>query len=465
MPVSPVNGHSPAGRKSRLPSRILARISPYLSFISGLAPAKLVALGYLTYLLAGWVLLCLPWAEKGAGGTALDHLFIAMSALSTTGLATISIADNYSLFGQLVVLALIQVGGLGYMTLGSFILLSRKSELTPLRHGVGKAVFSLPESFRMDKFIKSVVRFTVAIELIGAVLLYVLFRRASVPGPLYSAVFHSVSAFCTAGFSLNNLSFVPFAGDFWVNVVIAALSYLGAIGFIVCVDYWRMFRGKAASVTLTSKIIVRTTLWLSIIGTLLLFLAEPSFQTMPVNLRILASFFQCMTAMTTVGFNSVSIAALSKSSILLLIVLMIIGASPAGTGGGIKSTTFSAIWGVMWSAARGEKEVQFWGKTIPVERVWMAFASAGFYLFALVVGAYFFDLAEKTPFDENFFEAASALGTVGLSMGITAGLGSLGKIILVFLMYCGRVGPLTFGAALFFRQAEKPAVQDSDIAI
>jgi trk system potassium uptake protein TrkH len=438
---------------------------PFVEFFYGLPPAKLVALGYLTYLLIGWVLLCLPWAEKGAGGSALDHLFTAMSALSTTGLATISIADNYSLFGQLVVLALIQAGGLGYMTLGSFILLSRRSELTPLRQEVGKAVFSLPESFKMDKFIRSVVRFTAVIELIGAASLYLLFRRAHVESPLYSAVFHSISAFCTAGFSLDNASFAPFVNDFRVNMVIAALSYLGAIGFIVCVDYWRMLRGKVEQVTLTSKIIVRTTLLLSIIGTILLFLAEPSFQAMPADERMLASFFQCMTAMTTVGFNTVSIGALSKSSILLLIVLMVIGASPAGTGGGIKSTTFSAIWGVMWSAARGEKEVRFWGRTIPLERVWMAFASAGFYLFALVAGVYFFDLVEKSTFDQNFFEAASALGTVGLSMGITSGLSDLGKIILVFLMYCGRVGPLTFGAALFFRQAQKPVVQDSDIAI
>ena len=427
----------------------------------GLHPAKLVFLGYVWYIAAGWLLLSLPYAQKGKGAGALDSLFIAASAVSTTGLVTVSIADSYTFLGQAVILVLIQLGGIGYMTVGSFLILSRRADLPALHSEVGRAVFSLPVSFRLDKFIRSVVRFTLAIELLGAAALYVLFRRAGVEEPLWSAVFHSVSAFCTAGFSLNNDSFERFAGDFWVNAVIAALSYLGAMGFIVCVDFWRMLRGKIREMTLTSKIILWTTFWLSAGGTALIFLTEPSIRRMPVDERLLAAFFQAMTAMTTVGFNTIPTGGLAKASVLLVVLLMVIGASPSGTGGGIKSTTFSAVLGVMRSAMHGEKEVRFWGRPIPLERIWMACASLGFYLSALLIGTYLLELTERAPFEKIIFEAASALGTVGLSMGITGELTHLGKIIVAALMFCGRVGPLTFGAALFCRRGGGPEEKDA----
>jgi len=206
-------------------------------------------------------------------------------------------------------------------------------------------------------------------------------------------------------------------------------------------------------------------LWLSVAGTILFLTVEPSLKTLPLVDRILAAFFQCMTATTTVGFNTISIGALSKASVLLIIILMVIGSSPAGTGGGLKTTTFTAMLGVMRSALRGERDVRFWGKKIPVERVWLAFSNIGFYLITLVVGVYLLDLVESTPFDQNAFEAASALGTVGLSMGITAGLTSLGKIIITFLMFAGRVGPLTLGSALFFRKETDSQSRDEDLAV
>jgi trk system potassium uptake protein TrkH len=433
--------------------------------VRALHPAKLVFLGYVWYVATGWLLLSLPYAQKGKGAGALDNLFIATSAVSTTGLVTVSVADSYNFLGQAVILALIQLGGIGYMTVGSFLILSRKAELPAVRAEVGRAVFSLPASFRLDKFIRSVIRFTLLIEAAGAAALYLIFRRAGVPDALWSAVFHSVSAFCTAGFSLNNDSFERFAGDFWANAVIAALSYLGAMGFIVCVDFWRMLRGRIREMTLTSKIILWTTFWLSVGGTVLIFLAEPSIQRMPVDQRLLAAFFQAMTAMTTVGFNTIPTGDLAKGSVLLVVLLMVIGASPAGTGGGVKSTTFTAFLGVMRSALHGGHEVRFWGRSIPLERVWMACASLGFYLAALLVGTYLLELTERAPFEKIIFEAASALGTVGLSMGITGDLTNLGKIIVTALMFCGRVGPLTFGTALFWRREGGPEEREADLAV
>jgi trk system potassium uptake protein TrkH len=317
----------------------------------------------------------------------------------------------------------------------------------------------------MEKFIPSVVKFSLAIELLGAAALYILFRKAGTPHPLWNSVFHSVSAFCTAGFSLSNSSFAPFAGDFWMNAVLAALSYLGAIGFIVCVDAWRMATGKVREMTLTSKVILWSTFWLSVAGTLLIFLGEPSIQARPLGERLLAAFFQAMAALTTVGFNTVDIGQISKASVLVLTVLMVIGASPSGTGGGLKCTTFSAVLGVMRSAIRGEHEVKFWGRPVPIGRLWIAVASLGFYLAALIIGTYLLEATEITPFDQNLFEVASALGTVGLSMGITSSLSAVGKVIVILLMFCGRLGPLTLGMALLHRAGAAPGQGDNDLAV
>jgi trk system potassium uptake protein TrkH len=227
-----------------------------------------------------------------------------------------------------------------------------------------------------------------------------------------------------------------------------------------------MVTGRVRQMTLTSKIILWSTFWLSVAGTLLLFLGEPSIQAKPLEERLMAAFFQAMTAMTTVGFNTIGIGALSKASVLLIVLLMVIGSSPSGTGGGLKCTTFSAFLGVMRSAMRGEQEVRFWNRPIPPERVWTAVGSAGFYLSALVVGTYLLEMTQSSPFDQNLFEAASALGTVGLSMGVTQSLTALGKVIVIMLMFCGRLGPLTFGMAVFRGpDLAAPEKQDNDLAV
>jgi trk system potassium uptake protein TrkH len=423
----------------------------------------MVLLGYLSYVVVGWLLLCLPFAHRA--GNALDHLFTATSAASTTGLATVGTPDGYTLFGQIIILVLIQLGGIGYMTLGSFFVLSRREPLSTVRQNVGQAVFSLPESFRIDKFIRSVIRFTIAIETVGATALFFLFRDAGVEAPLWQAIFHAVSAFCTAGFSLNPDSLVRFAGHTGVNLTIAALAFLGAVGFIVFVDLTRMILGKVRKVTLTTKIILWSTFWMTVAGTLIVFVSEPALRDLPAHRRLLASFFQAMTAQTTVGFNTIDIAGISKASVLLLIVLMVVGSSPSGTGGGIKCTTATAILGVMRSAARGESGVRFWGRSIPADRVQAAVAVLGFYILTLLAGTWLLELTESTPFDQNFFEVASAVGTVGLSMGITPGLSALGKLVVIVLMFSGRVGPMTLGTALFTRRTGEPPVRDSDLAV
>jgi len=433
-------------------------------FLVAMHPLRLLILGYTSYILVGWVLLCLPFAKHGPGAAALDNLFISTSAMSTTGLATVSVADSYSLFGQIVILLLIQFGGIGYMTFSSFVILSRKRQLSDTRTEIANAVFSLPQSFRMDKFLRSVILFTVVIETIGSVCLYFIFKQAEQPNALWSAIFHSISSFCTAGFSLYNNSFESFAGNFWLNLTIAVLSYAGAVGFIVCVDVWRRITNKIRHVTLTTKIILHCTFWVSLVGTAILFVSEPSIKQLEVDKRLIAAFFQAMTSMTTVGFNTISISKISRASLLLLTTLMIIGASPSGTGGGLKSTTFTALLGIMRSTLRGKRHIYFWGRRVPGERVRLAVATFCFYMAFLLLGVYLLTLTEKMDFEAVLFESASALGTVGLSTGVTPLLSILGKIIVTFLMFVGRLGPLTFGMSLFMGRQAAPG-EDGDVAI
>ena len=436
----------------RIPATFFARIDP----------VRQMTMGYFSYVIFGWILLALPICHTQTGKvTSLAALFTATSAVSTTGLATVSTGGDFNFLGQIVILLLIQLGGIGYMTFSSFVCLARGDVLSATRQEIGKAVFSLPDEFRIEKFIRSVLKFSFVIEGIGALMLFFAFRDAGLKNPLWSAVFHSVSAFCTAGFSLYDNSFEGLKGNVAVNVILGVLSYAGAVGFIVFIDFWRWIIGKTERITLTSKIIVSMTVWIMCVGTFLFFISDPLVRQLPPGERLLASWFQVMTASTTVGFNTLPIGALSHASMLLIITLMVIGASPSGTGGGLKTTTFSAVYGVIKSVIRRKNRITVYGREIPEPRLRSATAALGFYLGILLIGCYLLALTEtQQPFLGLFFEASSALGTVGLSTGITAELSPLGQCIIVMMMFIGRVGPLAFGIALFFHRSQMRRHED-----
>jgi len=314
----------------------------------------------------------------------------------------------------------------------------------------------------MGKFIRSIIVFTLLIEFAGAIALYPVFRSHGLACPAWQAVFHSVSAFCTAGFSLIDNSFEDFRGDIWLNLVTITLSYLGAIGFIVLLDCWDCCVHKKRGMTLTSKIILWCTFWISLIGTVLFAVDEPTISGMPLHERIIASWFQVMSAGTTVGFDTIPISTLSASSVFLLIVVMVIGASPSGTGGGLKTTTFTALWAVMLSAIRHDENITFAKRIIPLSRVKAAVAALFLYLLALGSGVYAISLVEEKKLPDLVFECASALGTVGLSRGITDSLSEPGKIILILLMFIGRAGPVSIGMSLLVskKRSKTPATED-----
>ncbi len=437
----------------------------FLRYVQSLPPIRLVTLGYLSYVLAGWMLLSLPFTHAQGRVGALDALFTATSAMSTTGLATVSTGNDFNLAGQILILILIQLGGIGYMTFGSFVVLSRSGTLSDRRRQIGETVFNMPEGFQIDKFLRSVIVFSILAETLGAAALYPQFLRAGLPMPLWSSIFHSISAFCTAGFSLYDTSFEALRSHVGINIVLGLLSYLGAMGFIVLLDVWHRITLRTPALTLTTRIIIVATAWVSLVGTLLFFLGEPSIRSLPAHERLLAALFQVMSSITTVGFNSVPIGQLSPATLFLIIMLMVIGASPSGTGGGLKTTTLTALFGVIRSVMAGNTQVTFWRRAIPIERVRVAMATLGFYSISLIAGCYLLALTESFPFEGLLFEAASALGTVGLSTGITADLSPMGKLIVTGLMFVGRLGPLAFGMALFLPSGQTQQATADDLVI
>jgi trk system potassium uptake protein TrkH len=417
--------------------------------LARISPLKLLLLGYVAYILVGWIGLSLPISHKGDRVAAIDNLFTATSAVSTTGLATVTTPESYSFFGQCIILVMIQLGGVGYMTVGSFILLVRKHSLPQTNEEVAKAAFTLPEGFSVRELLKNVVLFTLGIEILGVIALYFAFSNASVENALWQAVFHSISAFCTAGFSLFPDSLESFRSNFWVNAIVATLSLCGSIGFLVFSDAMRSIKSPGAKRTLTTRIILQATLISVFAGWFVLFLCEPSYRALPPEQRLLSSGFQAISALTTVGFNTTSIGELALAPTFLMLLLMIMGASPSGTGGGLKSTTVSAAIATTISTLKGRDRVTFWGCEVPSHRLSLAFASLVFYITIFFIGGFLLLLLQgDNPFHDVIFEAASALGTVGLSRGLTGDLTPVSKLVVIVLMFIGRVGPITFGLAL-----------------
>ena len=434
-------------------------------FLSTLNPLQVLIYGYLGLLVVGFALLRLPFMRTTNIGV-LDDLFTATSALSTTGLATVNVSTDYTFWGQLIILILIQFGGLGYMSLGSFFVLIRRRKISSRTSEMLGYDFSLPQGFNVLRFIRSMILFTVALEVVGALLLMWIFWAAGESGVIWKGIFHSISAFCTAGFSLYGDSFVGFADNFALNAVISVLAISGALGFIVFTDLFERASGRKSRITYTSRIIVRFTFIGILIGMAVLFLSDPAIAAMPPERGLLIAFFQSMTAFTTVGFNTYDIGIIFPAPMFFMILLMIVGASPSGTGGGMKSTTFTALYAQLKSTFRGDYDAIYMNRKIPEHKVATATSNFFFYVLTICAGTYLLLLVQEQPIYQVLFEAVSALGTVGLSTGITGDLTVVGKLIVIFMMFLGRIGPLSFGMVVF-KPSEAPGAKAEleDLAI
>jgi len=419
--------------------------------------------GYIFLTILCFIFLVLPFSQSSQNDI-VDHLFFAVSIVSTTGLAPADFSTSYNLFGQIISLIFIQLGGIGYMALSSFIIMKQFDRLPSLSARLLKLEFNLPPKYPLVSFIYSVFIFTLLIEIIGAVFLYFGFREAGIENPFWQAIFHSISAFCTAGFSLFGDSMSSFSDNSLITTTILILSLLGSIGFIVLLDFWLMLIRKRKQITLTSRIILFSTFLFLIISSITIYLSDKELiATGWEGMKF--SIFQSVSAHTTVGFNNYDIGAIDSGGIFILIVLMVIGASPAGTGGGIKTTSISALIAVLTSILKRRERVTFFKKEIPAPNIYLAISSAIFYTFILCLGTWIILMidGENFAFEKILFEVTSALSTVGISTGITGELSDLSKLIISFLMFIGRLGVLTFGFALISKTPllrHKPKKED-----
>lgn len=438
----------------------------YDNFQISRSPQMNLVWGFFLYLIVGFVLLSIPLFHKG-DVSILDNLFTSTSAVSTTGLATVNIYESYNFFGQLIILVLIQLGGIGYMTLTTYFLLFTTNKLTRWHSKIIGAEFTLPNTIKIRDFIKSVIVFTIAMEFLGTLAFYKGFAEVDLSQiqRIWFSIFHSISSFCTAGFSLFANGFEDFHANTWINVIVSILSIAGSLGFIVITDIWYRVTGRSKQLSFTTKLVVYGFVILLFFGTCNLYFSEPVLHDL-VDSSLMASFFQVMSAMTTVGFNTIDIGSLSLPMLLLIIFLMYIGASPSGTAGGLKITTLIAMISVLKSRLLGQKRISFLGRTIPFDRLYVATSSFILYTSLIFLFTYLLSFTEDFELDKILFEVASALGTVGLSTGITGDLSWIGKLLIIVLMFIGRVGVLTFGFALLQReQIAGEVLLEDDLAV
>lgn len=430
-----------------------------------LSPNRTLALGFLTIIVSGALLLMLPFANRsGRGLSFLDSLFTATSATCVTGLVVADTWTQFSLPGQVILLVLIQVGGLGYMTmmLQASLLMGKKLGLR--QRSVMMESVSAQRLSDVLTLLRYILRGTALIEGAGAVLLSIRFiPELGLARGLWYSVFHSVSAFCNAGFDLMGFrepysSLTHYVFDPLVNLTVCALILLGGLGFLV----WRDVRENGLHFrrySLHSKLMLTATLILTVGGTALFWLAERHnlLAGMDPGRQALVALFQAVSPRTA-GFNTVDLAGLTSGGGLLTIVLMFIGAGPGSTGGGVKVTTVVVCLLTLRAYIRGKREVGAFNRRLDEEQIHRAAAGVTLYMTLAAAGGFLLLAAQPFPLQDALFEVFSAMSTVGLSTGITRALIPFNRVILIVMMFCGRIGSLSMLMALAERTP--PRVKD-----
>jgi trk system potassium uptake protein TrkH len=423
-------------------------------------PYQVLVLGYAIVTLIGATLLCLPISSaQGRHQSFVDSLFVATSGISTTGLSPVDIGSYYNLFGQVVLLCIFQIGGVGYMTFIMFLTYLLGIRLPITTKFVARE--SLPGSNLriLEKFFLIVVVFTFIFEAGGAVILTHFWSKEFPFGrALYLGIFHSVSAFCTAGFSVFPDNLAGYRDSIVVNLTIIVVSIAGGIGFFVLYDVCRVLakvikQQHPRRLSVHTKLAVIVTAAVMLTGTVVVFAAEKWPDNFRLPGKLMISAFQSVSASTTDGFNTIDIGAMAPMSLTFLMLLVFVGASPGGTGGGIKTTTLGVIISFLWSQLKGrDLHVNIFKREIPAGTVHKAFAILSWFGIIVLVDMIILSAIEKASYLQILFEAVSALGNTGLSTGITASLTTTGKIALIITMFIGRIGPLTAGYFLVGRQ-------------
>lgn len=424
-------------------------------------PTHILLLAFLFLIFIGSLLLSLPISVTSMDKLSyIDALFTACSAVCVTGLVVNDIGQDFSLFGQWVILFLIQIGGLGIMSFSVLVtlFLGRKfSHSDTMRLQESYATVNFKETVSAIAFI---FKFTFLFEFLGTILLFLSWKTTDVSWTvtLYQAVFHSVSAFCNAGFSLFSDSLIAFQTDTSTIFVVAALIILGGIGFPVLFNLYQRYKSVAfVPLKLHTHLVIRVTFWLIIIGTAFIFFTERHHALDSLNTvdQLQVAFFQSVTTRTA-GFNTIDIGVFHSSTIMIMIIWMIIGASPGSTGGGLKTTTFGILVISFWNILRSSFRFDFLRKTIDSQSVLKAFTSLFTILFLICLFSFMLFSSESLPASKVFFEVVSAFSTVGLSQGVTAELSAYGKAMIMLVMFIGRIGPFVFLYAFFSQKVYKP---------
>lgn len=424
-------------------------------YAAKLTPAQTVIISFGGIILIGSLLLSLPISAQ-AGKTVgfVDALFAATSATCVTGLSTLSLADDFSVFGQIVILVLVQIGGLGFMTLSTSLALFMGKSLGVREQVMMQGMLDSSSSQELLNLIINIVRFTLLIEFLGAIVLTIGFFNADfeIGQSLYLGFYHSISAFCNAGFALFNTSLEEFKFSPLIHGTISVLIILGGLGFVVMQEIIDAIRTKKRIIdfSLHSKIVLTTNFLLLAFAATYLFFGEflHAFTDYSLWEKIQISLFQSVT-IRTAGFNTVPLADLHPHSIYMMLLLMFVGASPGSTGGGVKTTTFAILVQSVKATLTNNNRVEMFERTIP--NIIVVRSIAIFIISLITVSTAVLIMMRLEPgkdFLSLLFETVSAFGTVGLSLGITSTLTGVGKVVISALMFIGRVGPLTLVLAV-----------------
>ena len=420
------------------------------------SPMRRIAFSFFMVILIGSLLLACPFSNQGTIAPYIDHLFIATSATCVTGLVPVVVADQYTLIGQLVIILLIQIGGLGFLTLLNMFIYALRKRLTYTNKIIMQEALNQNSMAAIGIYIKRVIKYTAFFELMGAVLLsFVFVPEFGVVKGLYYGLWHSISAFCNAGFDvIGPNSLIPYQTNILVNLTIAGLIIAGGLGFVVWIDLrmsWRHYKENFkffklktffSSLSLHTKVVLTATVSLLLGGTLVILLLEynnpGTIGSLSFGDKVLASFFQSTTTRT-----AVDMAALHDSTKLFMSILMFIGGSPAGTAGGIKTVTLVISLMYIFSLQNGYETVSMFKRRVDDQVVKRSLTIAILSFFICTLGLFILSMNEGADFIDLIFEVFSAFGTVGLSASLTPTLTVLGKIVIIILMYIGRIGPLT----------------------
>lgn len=410
---------------------------------------RTISLSFFMVIFIGSILLSLPIANKGAPIPYLDHLFVATSATCVTGLVPVVVAKQYNLFGQIVVLFMIQIGGLGFITLLMILFLFLKKRLSFSTRLLMAEAINQNNLEHINEFIRYIFKYTLTIEALGAASLFIVFiQDYPFLKAVYYSIFHAISAFCNAGFDiLGSSSLMMYQNNPWVLFVISMLIIMGGIGFLVAKEIQECIKNKISfkKFSLHTKLVLIMTLSFIVVGAILVYFMERNnpntIGNLPFIHQITNSFFQSITYRTA-GFASFDQGALSESSKLVGCFIMIVGGSPAGTAGGIKTVTVATLFFTVLATLKGRKDVVVFSRTISLDKIISAICVICISLFIVVTSSVLLCMIEPFNMIDLLYEVFSAFATVGLTANITPHLSNVGKFIIMILMYIGRIGPV-----------------------